>query len=127
MSKTFIHTNGLGVQKKITELTVSQLKKETKKLKAKFIRDAKRLKATCDELNRRKLVSKKGNKIVYYPTKILDASIGRVFGFETDDEHNRMSAIYQLVFNILSKEDFGEEDKAIALQVLQQGMSRIDD
>lgn len=123
----YIRTNGLGKQQPIIEISVSNLKKDLLKIKAKFVKSSKQLKATCDELNRRKITDKKGKVIIYYPTKIIDATVGRVFGYETDEEHKRVTAIFSLVESILSSESFTEEDRIVAIQVLQQGMERNDD
>tara|TARA_R110001592_G_scaffold224032_2_gene479550 strand:- start:5002 stop:5385 length:384 start_codon:yes stop_codon:yes gene_type:complete len=126
VKNTYIYTNGIGEQKPITECSYSNLKKDLMKCKAKFIKDSKRLKAVCDELNRRKTTN--ANKsYVYHPTKIIDASVGKVFGYETSEEHKRVMAVFSLVASILSSDDFTEEDRIVALQVLQQGMERNDD
>lgn len=127
MAKTYIRTNGLGEQKAITEISIANLRKDLLKIKAKFIKSSKQLKATCDELNRRKYKDKHGKVVIYHPTKIIDKTVGKVFGFETDEEHKRVTAIFSLVESILSSEAFTEEDRIVALQVLQQGMERNDD
>ena len=50
----YIRTNGLGKQQPIVDVSTSNLRKDLLKIKAKFVKSSRQLKATCDELNRRK-------------------------------------------------------------------------
>jgi len=126
MVKTYIHTNGLGKQVEIINLKTTPLKRELQKSQAKFRKESLKLKAVCDELNRRQLTLADGSRNVFHATRIIEHSVGKVFGYKTDEEHKRMEAVYQLVVSILSNDKFTEEDRFVALQVLEQGRSRLD-
>lgn len=123
--REYIHTDGLGKQYPIKEMDYRKLRKQVLKIKAKFTREAKHLKAVCDEINRRH--RNDPEKKTYYPTVIIEHTIGKVFGFETDEEWKRMDALFELALNVLNNPDFSEKDRQIAIKVLEQGRVRLDD
>ena len=130
MANEYIRTNGEGKQQKISEVHTNALRKDIKKVKAKFKREGRRLKAICDELNRR---NKKrlplGSSHIYRPHVVLNQTIGQMFStpYVVNEDMQKLEAIFNLALQILESDNFDvENDMPILVQVLKQGRSKHD-